>query len=147
MRRVLNGLRLWTATVLINSMIMTVFLWHITVMVVFVSLLYLADGFGLGLEPGTADWWVSRPLFIGILFVLLLPVALLLSPLERRAGGTDKAVPAAARQVVGAMMLCLGVSLLAKFGYDGSPTSRIDFVAFVFVIVGAGISGLLPRFR
>jgi len=35
MRRVLQGLRLWTATVLINSMIMTVYLWHITVMVIF----------------------------------------------------------------------------------------------------------------
>jgi peptidoglycan/LPS O-acetylase OafA/YrhL len=33
MRRVLESLRLWTATVLINSMIMTLYLWHITVMV------------------------------------------------------------------------------------------------------------------
>jgi hypothetical protein len=147
MRRVLNGLRLWTATVLINSMIMTVFLWHITVMVVFVALLYLADGLGLGLEPGTADWWLSRPIFIAILFVLLLPVALLLSPLERRAGSADSTVPMAARQVVGAMMLCLGVALLAKFGYDGSPTSRIDLAAFALVIIGAGVSGLLPRLK
>jgi hypothetical protein len=147
MRRALNGLRLWTTTVLINSMIMTVFLWHVTVMVVFVALLYLAGGLGLGLEPGTTDWWLSRPIFIAILFVLLLPVALLLSPLERRTRSADSAVPAAARQVAGAIMLCLGVALLAKFGYDGSPTSRIDLAAFVLVIVGAGISGLLPLSR
>ena len=40
MRRALDGLRLWTATVLINSMIMTVYLWHITVMVIFGAVLY-----------------------------------------------------------------------------------------------------------
>ena len=82
MRRALNGLRLWTATVLINSMIMTVYLWHITVMVVFVALLYLAGGPGLGFEPGTSDWWMTRPVWIGVLLVLLVPIALLLSPLS-----------------------------------------------------------------
>ncbi len=147
MRRALNGMRLWTATVLINSMIMTVYLWHITVMTVFVALLYLAGGVGLGLEPGTADWWLSRPIFIVILLVLLLPVALLLSPIERRARSADAAVPAAARQVAGALMLSVGVALLAKFGFDGTPTSRVDLAALVLVIVGAGISGLLPRIR
>jgi len=147
MRRALNGMRLWTATVLINSMIMTVYLWHITVMTVFVALLYLAGGAGLGLEPGTADWWLSRPVFIVILLVLLLPVALLLSPIERRARSADAAVPAAARQVAGALMLSVGVALLAKFGFDGTPTSRVDLAALVLVIVGAGISGLLPRIR
>ena len=62
MRRVLDNLRLWTATVLINSMIMSVYLWHITIMVIVVSLLYLVDGFGLRLEPGTGEWFLSRPL-------------------------------------------------------------------------------------
>ncbi len=38
-------------------------------------------------------------------------------------------------------------ALLAKFGYDGSPTSRIDLAAFALVIIGAGVSGLLPRLR
>jgi len=147
MRRALNGLRLWTATVLINSMIMTVFLWHLTVMIVVVTLLYYAGGPGLGIEPGTAGWWLSRPIYIGILLLLLLPVALLLSPLERRTRSAESAVPAAARQVIGATMLCLGIAMLAKFGYDGSPTSRADFAAFGLVILGAGISGLLPRFR
>ena len=70
MRRVLDNLRFWTATVLINSMIMTVYLWHITIMVIFVSLLYLADGFGLRLEPGTSEWWLSRPVWIAVLYIL-----------------------------------------------------------------------------
>ena len=147
MRHALNGLKLWTATVLINSMIMTVYLWHITVMVVFAALLYLAGGAGLGIEPGTMDWWLTRPVWIAILLVLLLPVALLLSPLERRGRPADAAIPAPARQIAGALMICLGVALLALYGYGGGPIARLDAMSFALVIVGSGISGLLPRLR
>jgi peptidoglycan/LPS O-acetylase OafA/YrhL len=147
MRRALNGLRLWTATVLINSMIMTVYLWHITVMVIFAALLYIAGGIGLGIEPGTSDWWWSRPVWIAVLFILLLPVALLLSPLERRGQPADAKIPAPARQIAGALMICLGVALLALYGYGGGPLPRLDLISFSLVIVGSGISGLLPKFR
>ena len=40
MRRLLSGVRIWAATVLINSMIMTLYLWHITIMVTLVALAY-----------------------------------------------------------------------------------------------------------
>ena len=147
MRRALNGLRLWTATVLINSMIMTVYLWHMTLMIVFVSLLYLAGGPGLGIEPATTEWWLSRPIWIGVLLILLLPVALLMSPLERRSRSADSPIPAAARQVAGAVMLCFGITMLVMIGYDGTPTTRLDLGAISLVVLGAGISGLLPRLR
>jgi len=147
MRRALGNLKLWTATVLINSMIMTVYLWHITVMVILAGLLYLAGGVGLGIEPGTMDWWLTRPVWIVVLLVLLLPVALLLSPLERRGRPADAPIPAPARQVAGALMICLGVALLAMYGYGGGPLPRLDAISFALVIVGSGISGLLPKFR
>jgi peptidoglycan/LPS O-acetylase OafA/YrhL len=144
MRRVLANLRLWAATVLVNSMIMTVYLWHITVMIVFVALLYLAGGVGLGVEPGTPAWWYSRPLWIAVLIVLLVPVALLLAPLERRARDTDASVPSAPRQIAGATMLCLGIALLAMYGYGGGPIPHLDAMSFAMVIVGAAISGVMP---
>jgi hypothetical protein len=147
MRRVLSDMRVWAATVLINSMIMTLYLWHQTVMVIIVALAYLAGGLGLGLEPGSADWWVTRPIWIAILYVALVPVTLLLSPLERRAHATDARVPAAARQVTGAALLCLGVALLALFGFGSSPLPRLDIAAFLMVIAGAIICGVLPRPR
>ena len=144
MRRVLENLRLWTATVFVNSMIMTVYLWHITAMAVLVGLLYLADGFGLGIEPGTTMWWLSRPLWIIVLFIALVPLALLLSPLERHARRPGSKIPSALRQVCGAIFICLGVTLLALYGYGGGPFPRLDLASFSMVIVGAGISGLLP---
>ncbi len=147
MRRALDSLRLWTATVLINSMIMTVYLWHITVMVVVIALLYLAGGLGLGIEPGTLAWWLTRPVWIGVLMILLTPAALALSPLERRSRSPDAPIPSAARQIIGALMICLGVSLLAMYGYAGGPIPRLDLAAFGLVLFGSGISGLLPRFK
>lgn len=147
MRRVLESLRLWAATVLINSMIMSIYLWHITIMVVLISLLFLADGFGLRLEPGTGEWFLSRIAWIAVLYVLLLPVALLVSPLERRARAGDTVVPSAVRQVGGAMLLCLGVAFLARYGYGGGPFPRFDVMAFALVVVGSALSGLLPGLR
>ena len=147
MRRLLSGLRLWAATVLINSMIMTLYLWHLTVMVIVVALAYLAGGIGLGLEPGSSDWWLTRPLWIGFLFVVLLPVALLLAPLERRARSSNLPIPAAARQIVGAALVCLGIALLAMYGFGDSPLAHLDIAAFLMVLAGAGMSGLVPLNR
>ena len=142
MRKALDGLRLWTATVLINSMIMTVYLWHITVMLAVVTVLYFAGGIGLAAEPGSQGWWLSRPIWIIGLFAALLPVALLLSPLERRGRSAEKAVPNAARQILGALMICLGVALLAMYGFGGGPKEHLDWMAFSLVVVGSGVAGL-----
>ena len=152
--RALASVRLWAATVLVNGMIMTVYLWHITVMVVVVGLLSLAGGLLLGVEPGTTEWWLWRPLWIGFLLAVLVPVSLPLSFFERQGRGADAKVPSAARQVIGAVLLCVGVALLAMFGYGGGPipdlvigSLELDVGSFVLVIVGASISGLLPSFR
>lgn len=144
MRRLLSGLRIWAVTVLINSMIMTLYLWHLTVMVILVSILYLAGGFGLGVEPASLEWWLTRPIWIGVLYACLLPVAIALGPLERRTRPADAAVPSAARLVAGALLVCLGVALLALFGFGSSPLPFLDIASFVLVVLGAGISGLLP---
>ena len=144
MRRLLDNLRLWTATVLINSMIMTLYLWHLTIMVILVSLAYLAGGFGLGLEPASTEWWLTRPIWIAVLYTCLLPVALLLGPLERRSRSPDAKIPPAPQLIVGAILVCFGVALLAMFGIGSAPLPGLDIAAFAAVLVGAAMSGLLP---
>ncbi|MGI9248602.1 MAG: acyltransferase family protein [Woeseiaceae bacterium] len=144
MRRVLTNLNLWAGTVLINSMIMTLYLWHLTVMVILISVLYLAGGFGLGLEPASSEWWLTRPVWIGVLYLCLLPVAVALGPLERRGRPAGAAIPSAARLVAGALFICLGVAVLALFGFGSSPLPFLDIASFALVVLGAGISGLLP---
>src|SRR5262249_29169805 len=51
-RRWLAGRSAWTATVLINANIMTLFIWHLTATTLVVLGSYLAGGVGLHLEPG-----------------------------------------------------------------------------------------------
>jgi surface polysaccharide O-acyltransferase-like enzyme len=145
MRRLLGGLRVWAATVLINSLIMTVYLWHLTIMILVIAIAYGLGGVWLGLEPGSGEWWLSRPLWIAILYAFLIPAALLLSPLERMGRSSDRTPPSAARQVIGAVMLCFGVASLALYGFGASPLPHLDLVSFACVIAGAGISGLLPK--
>jgi hypothetical protein len=147
MRRFLSGVKVWAATVLINSMIMTLYLWHITVMIVVVSLSYLLGGFGLGLEPGTQEWWLTRPVWLAMLYALLLPLTLALSVFERLPRSPDAPVPSAGRQVGGALMICLGIAYLALFGYGSAPLPYLDIGAFVMVVAGSWISGLLHGFR
>ncbi len=144
MRRALRNLRLWTATVLINSMIMTLYLWHLTVMVILVSLAFLAGGIGLDIEPASAAWWLTRPLWVGVLYLFLVPVALLLSPLERRARPAGATVPSAGRLIAGTIIACTGVALLARFGFGSSPLPFLDIASFGLVMLGAGVAGLLP---
>jgi len=147
MQRQLAGVRVWAGTILVNSMIMTLYLWHSTLAVIVIAVLFVAGGFGLGLEPGTADWWYTRPLWVLSLLALLVPVALLLSVFERRGRPEGAPIPAGWRQVTGAVMIGLGVALIGKFGFGNSPLPNLDIAAFILVFAGAGLSGLLPRFR
>ncbi len=144
MRRLLAGDKLWTATVLINSMIMTLYLWHITVMVILVSLAFLAGGFGLGIEPASSEWWLTRPVWIAVLYLVLTPIALLLSSFERRSRPVGARTPPAGRLVGGAILTCTGIALLAMYGFGSSPLPFLDIASLLLVILGAGVSGVLP---
>jgi hypothetical protein len=44
-------------------------------------------------------------------------------------------------------MICLGVAVLALIGFGNPPLPGLDIGAFALVVVGAGISGLLPGFK
>ena len=63
----------------------------------------------------------------------------------RRSRPADAKVPAAASQVTGATMICVGISMLAMWGFGGGPKPWLDVAAFVLVVVGAGISGVLSK--
>jgi hypothetical protein len=45
------------------------------------------------------------------------------------------------------MMICLGVALLAMYGYGGGPLPNLDLYSLAMVVAGAGISGILPGVR
>ena len=54
----------WTATVLVNGSIMTLYLWHMTAMALSIGALVLLGGTGLHVAIGSTQWWLTRPLWI-----------------------------------------------------------------------------------
>lgn len=144
MQRLLAGLKTWTCTVIINTMIMTIYLWHMTVLLLVMAVAYLIGGFGLMIEPGSGEWWATRPAWMIIMAALLIPVALVLSPLERVARSKDKPVPPAWRLVSGAILAGSGITLATLFGFDGELFS-LSNAGIVAVIGGALLCGLSVR--
>ena len=142
MRLLLNNLRFWTATVLINSMIMTLYLWHMSVLLLLLGASWLTGGLGLGMEPGSAGWWWARILWVAIPVVLLLPAAIGLSPLERMSRPADAPAPSLWRQLPGAALVGLGISFTALFGIDGNPLSPANTGIVALVLGGAWICGI-----
>lgn len=117
-RRWLAGRTAWTATVVMNSYIMTLFIWHLTATALVVLLAYLAGGFGLRLEPGSSEWWWSRPLWLAANAAALIPLVAAFGRFERPRATRGAPAPAW-RYVIGALVTGIGLALLAAQGVGG----------------------------
>ncbi|NNK99331.1 MAG: acyltransferase, partial [Xanthomonadales bacterium] len=117
MRRWLSKATPWTAVVLVNSMIMTVFLWHLTASTLAIGGALLLNDIGLEVMPGSGTWWAIRPVWILVYLLALLPFALGFGRFERSAAG-DRIHPPW-RLVSGAILICAGLALLALDGVAG----------------------------
>jgi surface polysaccharide O-acyltransferase-like enzyme len=149
-RRMLDSVRVWTATVLMNGMIMTVFLWHLTAFVLVMTFVWIAlGGIGLGSVPGTSEWWVTRPMWLAIYILATLPLIGIFVRHERtftaiRGGRT---VPKA-RAVAGVLLICIGLGCTAGITIaspEGITGLRIWVVAAPFV--GAALLGFGPVYN
>lgn len=159
----------WAAVVRFASMAMTVYLWHLSVLVVaFLAL------FGLGIDlpaAGSGLWWLTRPFWLFGLFLVLFGVATLLSPLERGRTATARAkstaTATATRQPatrtrtvittgisgVGAALISFGLLGYVASGLEPAPhgSSTLLFVPVdpiqntVCVLLGFALSTLATR--
>lgn len=108
----------WTPTILVNGMIMTVYLWHMTVCILLVAGLGALGSVALHVPPGTPTWWASRPFWIAALAAAAVPFLLVFSAQERPRP-TDH-VPGAAAQLAAAFCFCAGVGAVALLGMSFS---------------------------
>jgi fucose 4-O-acetylase-like acetyltransferase len=111
----LRSPRLWTATVAVNARIMTLYLWHLTAMVLVIGLSLLVGGAGLRWAPLSAAWWVTRPLWIGVLALVVLLAVALLGRFENPRRETRPAPPMWVA-VLAVVLTCGGLGVMAKFG-------------------------------
>ena len=143
-RRWLARRALWTATVLVNGMIMTIFLWHLTASTLIVGLSLLVGDVGLTLEPGSGVWWAVRPIWMLIYVTALVPFALVFGRFERGGPGGDAR---AWRLVMGAALVCGGLAFLALDGVGGDGWFGLRVGALALPFAGAAVAGVVrvPR--
>ena len=82
--------RPWTAVIFANSVIMTVFLWHLTAYLVAILFLW---PLGFGQESdNTLRWWAERPVWLIAPSLFLIPIVAVFARFERpaRAGGVSR---------------------------------------------------------
>jgi hypothetical protein len=141
--RFLARARPWTATVLVNGLIMSVYLWHLTAMVLWIGLAHVLGDLGLRAAPGSSEWWRARPLWLATLTLVTVPFVLLFSRFERPKGG---AAPAAAwRLVLGTALFVTALALLALDGITGSGWLGLRVTVLALPFVGALLIGMGPR--
>ena len=140
LRRWLRRATPWTWTVLVNGMIMTVFLWHLTASSLLIGLALLLGDVGLTLSPGSGAWWVARPVWLVGYVLALVPFALVFGRFERGVAGGGRPI-AAWRPVVGAGLVCAGLALLALDGVAGGGWFGLRMWVLALPFVGAAIAG------
>ncbi|WP_226698715.1 acyltransferase family protein [Qipengyuania gaetbuli] len=145
-RKLLDNLTLWTATVLMNGMIMTVYLWHLTAYVLVMVAAWLAGGIGLRVMPGTCEWWLGRPVWFALWIAALLPLIAIFARYERGSvpATRERPVPRL-RLVIGMIAICVGLAMTAAISIaspEGVTGVRLWVVALPFV--GAALVGFGP---
>ncbi|MXO48325.1 acyltransferase family protein [Erythrobacter vulgaris] len=145
-RKLLDNITLWTATVLMNGMIMTVYLWHLTSYVLVMVLAWLAGGIGLRMAPGSSEWWWSRPVWFALYIAILLPLIATFARYERGMGAATRETPVPhLRLVIGMVAICVGLAMTAAISIaspEGVTGVRLWVVALPFI--GAALVGFGP---
>ena len=137
--------RPWAATVLVNTRIMTIYLWHLTAMVGVIGLSLLLDGLGLGVEPLTRAWWLTRPLWWATLALVTLGLVALLGRFETPRPD-DSPTPPVWLPVLVTVLACGGLGFMAGQGIVGDagvnwwwPSAVVGAVALLNLPVPARV--------
>ena len=125
--------------VAVNARIMTVYLWHVTAMVLVIAASLLVGGVGLRARPLGASWWWSRPLWFLVLAVVTTAFVAVLGRLET-VGPDPRPAPPAWRPLLAVAGVCAGLAALAVVGaVDSDGLSWVLFLVPVLAVVAGGL--------
>ncbi len=154
LQKILQNKKLWTFTVAINSMILTIFCWHQSSMVI-VTLIR----FSLGIdEPtvGTTTWWITRPILLGAYAIVLAGIVAIFWKYERWRNDDLTGVTSKSVAICSVIILIIGLLGLAIGGIDDMFGEGRDvlglfqlnaFLSITLTICGAGAFGVLRNMK
>jgi surface polysaccharide O-acyltransferase-like enzyme len=144
-RRWLERVRVWTGVVLVSGRIMTLYLWHMTAMVLLIGSLLLVDGFGLGLATASPEWWMTRPIWLVVLTVATIPFVLVFGRFERPDNDARPAPPVW-QPVTAVVLACVGLGVLAAYGIaNGDSINGFAVVLPILAVLIGGVGGARLR--
>ncbi|MFZ0626535.1 MAG: acyltransferase [Acidimicrobiia bacterium] len=140
-RKWLQRERVWAPVVMANGRIMTIYLWHMTAMLLVIGALWWAGGIGLGVEVDSGVWWLTRPLWICGLAAITWPFISGFGRFEHPRAD-HRPSPPVWRPLLGVAGLCCGLGFLAASGVvdDHGLNGLIVSMPF-FAAVAGGIGG------
>ena len=139
LERMMRGRRAWTFVVAVSAQIMTLYLWHLTAMIILIGLGLALGGVGLGLEPLTGIWWATRPIWFAVLSVLTLGLVAVFGRFERPSRD-ERPAPPAWQPVVAVVFICAGLGLLAAIGI--ADADGLNGVILSLPVIGVIIGGV-----
>lgn len=130
---------IWTLVVGVSARIMTMYLWHLTAMVIVIGVSLLGDGFGLGITPLTPGWWLTRPLWFLVLGLLTLGLVAIFGRFENPVEDA-RPDPPWWRPVLAVLAICAGLGLLAAVGI--ADADGLNGLVLSLPILGVVIGGV-----
>ncbi|MEO1046335.1 MAG: acyltransferase [Pseudomonadota bacterium] len=145
-KKMLDNITLWTSVVLINGMIMSVYLWHLTGFVLVMVGAWLFNGIGLDIVPGSGAWWAARPIWFALYIAATLPLVMAVARFEQAKENPNAAgkgdVPHW-RLGLGLVLACVGLASTAVLSI-ATPQGILGVRLWIVVLPFVG--GALVRF-
>jgi hypothetical protein len=140
-RRWLARDRVWAGVVMVNGRIMTLYLWHMTAMVILIGASLLLGGVGLGVTIDTSQWWLTRPLWIAALAATTIPFLMVFGRYERP-NPDHRPAPPLWQPVAAVIAACAGLGLLAALGVsDDEGLNGLALSLPFLAAVAGGVGG------
>jgi peptidoglycan/LPS O-acetylase OafA/YrhL len=138
--------RPWHVVVALSGVMMTIYLWHLTAMTLVASVfLFAFGGRAFKIEPGTTEWWLTRPVWLFVLISVTLVLVAIFAPFEWRIRDTPP--PAHVRYVVvGVLLIAAAAAAVSYFGL-ATTDATVNWIIPIAAVGGALIMGAYPSRR
>lgn len=133
----------WHAVVAVSGVIMTIYLWHLTAMTLVASVfLFAFGGAAFKIEPGTTQWWLTRPVWLSVLILVTLVLVAIFARFEWRVRQTP--APTRVRYVVAGVLLVAGAAAAVSYFGLATTDATVNWIIPVAAVGGAVIMGAYP---